>query len=384
MNLQKINIVGGGPAGLYFAILTRENYPDADITIYERNREDDREGWGIVIIQGTVRLLEKCDPDSYNEIVGHCKRWSDVDIRHDNKQMRVRGKEYISTSRNLLISALRKRCSTLGINILYGQAITDPAELADCDLLVGADGASSSVREAYKDHFGTVVDLRKHWFVWLGTEKVFDTITHVIKSTDAGTFTAECYVYSDLHSSFIPNCSEETWRRSGFDEMTVPEAVRHLSDVFKDELDGLPLLMNEGSKWRQFPHVTNKNWSHENVLLLGDALRTAHFSVGSGTRLAIEDAVVAAQALSTNETVMESLLEFERRRRPLMERLQGIAYESMLWFESIDERIDLDIIPFTYEIMTRASSLGERSLKLTDPEFLKKYQDYQFNQELPE
>ena len=384
MNLEKINIVGGGPAGLYFAILMRENYPDASIAVYERNREDDMEGWGIVIIQGTVRLIEKCDPDSYREIVDQCKRWSDVDIRHDGKQMRVRGKEYISTSRNLLVSALRKRCTSLGIDILYERHITDPKELADCDLLVGADGANSSVREAYKEQFGTVVDLRKHWFVWLGTEQVFDTITHIIKQTDTGTFTAECYVYNDLHSSFIPNCSDETWRKSGFDDMSIDEAVRYMSDVFKDELDGKPLLMNEGSRWRRFPHVTNRNWSHENVLLLGDALRTAHFSIGSGTRLAIEDAVVAAQTLSLNEDLTTALKEFERRRRPLMERLQGIAYESMLWFESVDDRIDLDIIPFTYEIMTRTSSLGERSLKLTDPEFLKKYQDYQYKQELSE
>lgn len=384
MNLNKINIVGGGPAGLYFAILMRETYPDSSITIYERNSVDDLEGWGIVIIQGTVRLLEKCDPDSYQEIVDQCKRWSDVVVWHNGEQIRVRGKEYISTSRNLLVSALRKRCTTLGIKILYEQKITDPIEIADCDLLVGADGANSAVREAYKESFGTKIDLRKHWFVWLGTEQHFDTITHISKSTPTGSFTAECYVYSDKHSSFIPNCSDETWRASGFDEMPIEEAVDYLSDVFEDELNGKPLLVNEGSVWRQFPHVTNENWSHDNVLLLGDALRTAHFSIGSGTRLAIEDAVIAAQALSTNDSVTAALGEFEKRRRPLMERLQGIAYESMLWFESIEDRIDLDLVPFTYEIMTRASSLGERSLKLTDPEFLSKYQEYKINAELTE
>jgi len=376
MNLDKINIVGGGPAGLYFAILMREYYPESKITIFERNSIDDLEGWGIVIIQGTVRLLQKCDSDSYQEIVNHCKLWSDVDVRHNGEHMRVRGKEYISTSRNLLVSALRKRCSTLGIDILYNKQITDTSEVAKCDLLVGADGANSSVRDAYKEAFKTTIDLRKHWFVWLGTRKIFDTITHISKSTSTGSFTAEAYVYSDTHSSFIPNCSDETWCASGFGEMTVDEAVHYLSEVFKDELDGQPLLSNEGSIWRQFPHVTNENWFHENVLLLGDALRTAHFSIGSGTRLAIEDAVIAAQCLSTHDTVSTALAEFEKRRRPLMERLQGIAYESMLWFESIDERMNLDIVPFTYEIMTRTSSLGERSLKLTDPEFLKRYQEY--------
>jgi anthraniloyl-CoA monooxygenase len=362
----------------------REYCPDSEITIYERNSVDDLEGWGIVIIQGTVRLLEKCDPDSYQEIVNHCKRWSDVDVRHNGEQMRVRGKEYISTSRNLLVSALRKRCKTLGIEILYEQHINDPADIADCDLLIGADGANSSVREAYKDHFRTNIDLRKHWFVWLGTEKIFDTITHISKSTPAGTFTAECYQYSDTHSSFIPNCSDKTWHASGFDRMSMEDAVSSLSDIFAEELGGRPLLSNEGSIWRQFPHVTNENWFHENVLLLGDALRTAHFSIGSGTRLAIEDAIIAAQCLASNDTVGVALAEFERRRRPLMERLQGIAYESMLWFESIDDRMGLGIVPFTYEIMTRTSSLGERSLKLTDPDFLERYQAYKQQEELEE
>jgi anthraniloyl-CoA monooxygenase len=157
-----------------------------------------------------------------------------------------------------------------------------------------------------------------------------------------------------------------------------------LSELFKEELEGEPLLFDGASQWRQFPHVTNKKWSHNNVLLLGDALRTAHFSIGSGTRLAIEDAFVAAQSLSTNDTISAALSEFEKRRRPLMERLQNIAFESMRWFETIDERIDLDIIPFTYEIMTRTSSLGERSLKLTDPEFLDRYQEYKHSKELAE
>jgi anthraniloyl-CoA monooxygenase len=384
MNLKKINIVGGGPSGLYFAILMREYFPDAEVTIFERNRSVDVAGWGIVIIQGTVRLLEKCDPDSYQEIVSQCKRWSDVDIRHNGKSMRARGKEYISLSRNLMVSALRKRCESLGVKIVYEKRITDPQELSDCDLLVGADGARSAVREAYKDFFQTEIDIRKQWFIWLGTRHIFDTITHISKSTPTGIFTAECYMYSDTHSSFIPNCNEETWRDSGFGEMSVEESVDYMSDIFEDELEGEALLYDDASQWRQFPRITNQQWSYKNIVLLGDALRTAHFSIGSGTRLAIEDAVIAAQCLSEGDTVEGALGEFEKRRRPLMERLQNIASESMRWFENIEDRIDLDIIPFTYEIMTRASSLGERSLKLTDPEFLEIYQEYKTSKELAE
>ena len=381
MNLQKINIVGGGPSGLYFAILMRENFPESRITIFERNAEVDLAGWGIVIIQGTVRLLEKCDPVSYREIIDQCKRWSDVVIRHGGEQIRVRGKEYISISRNLMISALRKRCQELGIEIVFERRITDASEVADCDMLVAADGARSAIRAAYQEFFETEIDLRTTRYMWLGTKHHFDTITHIIKSTPTGIFTAECYVYSDTHSSFIPNCSDETWRESGFHEMSIEESVRYLSEVFADDLEGQELLANVASQWMQFPHITNRKWSHENVVLLGDALRTAHFSIGSGTRLAIEDAIIAAQCISTADTIAGAFDEFQRRRRPLMERLQGIAYESMQWFENVEDHIDLDIVPFAYEIMTRASSLGERSLKLTDPDFLKRYQDYRITKE---
>lgn len=377
MKLQKINIVGAGPAGLYFAILTRDYFPEAEINIFERSRADEIAGWGIVINKGTVRLLEKCDPDSYQEIVNQCKHWSDVDNRHKGERIRVHGKEYISISRNLLISALRKRCKNLGIEIIFDKKITDVSELEDCDLLVGADGARSTVRESYSDYFRTSVDYRKHRFIWLGTKCLFDTITHIIKSTPIGIFTAECYIYSDTYSSFIPTCSEETWQSAGFESMSVEESAHYLSKLFEDELDGNPLLFDSASHWRQFPHISNRHWSHKNIVLLGDALRTAHFSIGSGTRLAIEDALVAAQCLSTSDSVQEGLHEFEKRRRPLMERLQNIAFESMVWFEDIENHIDLDIIPFTYEIMTRTSSLGARSLKLTDPEFLERYQEYQ-------
>jgi len=382
MELKRINIVGGGPSGLYFAILMRETFPESKITVYERNRADSLAGWGVVINLGTVRLLQKCDPDSYQEIVKQAKHWSDIDIRHKGEQIRIRGKEYISISRNLLVTALRKRCQNLGVDILFDQKITDVDTVADCDLLVGADGARSTIRELYKDQFQTAVDYRKNRFIWLGTKRLFDTITHIIKETPAGIFSAECYIYSDTHSSFIPNCSEETWRSSGFHEMPIEESVACLGKVFEDELAGEPLLFDDASLWRQFPHITNRRWSYKNVLLLGDALRTAHFSIGSGTRLAIEDAIVAAQCISTCSPIAEAFNEFEKRRRPLMERLQNIAFESMHWFENIQDHIDLDIIPFTYQIMTRTSSLGERSLRLTDPDFLQRYQDYENSRRL--
>jgi anthraniloyl-CoA monooxygenase len=376
MNLQKINIIGAGPAGLYFAILMRDCFPDSKINVYERARADDIAGWGIVINEGTVRLLEKYDADSYQEIIKQSKRWSDVETRYKGEQIRVRGKGYISMSRNVLVSALRKRCNALDIEISFEKNISEVSEFEDCDLLVGADGARSTVRQTYVDSFQTSVDYRKDRFIWLGTKARFDTITHIIRPTATGLFTAECYPYSDTYSSFIPTLGEETWQSSGFEAMSVEEAVKYMAGVFEEELEGQPLLFDAASHWRQFPHITNGHWSHKNILLIGDALRTAHFSIGSGTRLAIEDTIVASQCLSTCNTVSEGLAEFEKRRRPLMNRLEDVAFESMQWFENVEDHLGLDIIPFTYELMTRTSSLGEKSLKLTDPEFLKLYRDY--------
>lgn len=377
IDLKKVNIIGCGPSGLYFAILVRKNFPDAKITIYEGRAENSLAGWGIVINLGTVDLLKRYDPESYDEIMQQAKEWSKVDIYHNDQKISVQGKGYISLSRNVLVNALRRRCAALDIELLFDRKITDMSEVEDCDLLVGADGANSRVRDAYSDKFKTDVDYRTNRFCWLGTPRIFKTVTHIFKQTPTGIFTADGYVYSDTRSSFIPNIDEATWHKSGFESMTTEESVNYLSKVFEAELDGYPLEFDAASHWRQFPHITNENWSYDNVLLLGDALRTAHFTIGSGTRLAIEDTIVAVQCLSEGDNIASALKEFEKKRRPLMERLQNVAFESMCWFENINDHLEQDIVPFTYDVMTRTSTLGVRSLKFTDPEFLNQYQAYQ-------
>ena len=380
MDLQKINIIGGGPAGLYYAILVKKSFPDANITIYERNSADSLAGWGVVINLGTVKLLKKFDPDSYQEIMQQSRQWSQIDTYFKGEKISVQGKGYISLSRNILVSALRRRCTALGIEILFNKNITDISEIEDCDLLVGADGANSTVRKIYGDHFQTAVDWRRNRFCWLGTTRIFNTLTHIIKQTPTGVFTADGYPYSDTHSSFIPNIDEETWHRSGFESMSTEESVNLLSSIFEEELEACPLLFDSASHWRQFPHITNGNWSYKNVFLLGDALRTAHFTIGSGTRLAIEDTIVATEALLASDTISAALKEFEEKRRPLMERLQNVAFESMCWFEKVGDKIDQDAIPFVYDLMTRTSTLGPRSLRLMDPEFLRLYEEHTHNE----
>lgn len=379
MNLQKINIIGNGPAGLYFAILIRKSSPDAKITIYERNSADDIKGWGVIINMGTVELMKKFDPESYQDIMQQSRQWSKVDIIYKGEKASVQGRGYISISRNALVRALRKRCDALGVELVFEKNITDMAEVEDCDLLVAADGANSTVRGIYGAQFQTAVDWRRNRFCWMGTTRIFDTITHIIKKTPAGVLTADGYIYDDKRSSFIPNIDEPTWHACGFESMSTESAARYLSTVFEEELEGHPLLFDGASFWRQFPHITNGKWSYKNAFLLGDALRTAHFTIGSGTRLAIEDVIVAVQAFEASDTVPVALEEFEKMRRPLMERLQHIAFESMCWFENIQEVIDLDTIPFVYQLMTRTSTLGKRSLRLMDPEFVEQYEEYQRN-----
>ena len=373
VSLNKINIVGGGPAGLYFAILIHKIFPAAEINIYERNSIDDIEGWGIVINMGTIKLLQKTDPQSFNYLLTNTRQWSDIDIIRQNEKISVRGKSYLSTSRELLISALRQRCDSLGIPIHYNHKISTLDELKACDLLVGADGAYSFVRSELAEYFKPNVDTRTDKFMWLGTKKAFTTITHIFKQTSMGLFSAECYPYSDTHCTFIPICDSKTWERANFSTLSMDDSLKLLEEVFKDELDGENLLAGAFARWRNFPVVTNQNWFHSNVLLLGDALRTAHFSIGSGTRLALEDAIVAATAFETGDSIESSLSNFQHKRKPFVEKYQKVAYESMLWFEEIEQVIDLELIPFTFELMTRSDKLGIRSLKLQDPEFAEKY-----------
>ncbi len=378
--MKKINLVGGGPAGALFAILMRRAFPKLELQIFERNAPDQVEGWGIVLNTATIGLLEKCDAKVHERIAGLVQRWSDVDTYHKNQYISVRGKPFVSVSRKDLTSILRRRCEEAGIPIHYETGVDDPESARDCDLLVGADGAYSAVRSHYADHFEPEVDIRPDYFIWLGTNRVFPTITHIFKNTAEGVISAEGYLYSPDRSTFIAICNPESWRRCGFESMSREQTVEHLARVFEAELEGHDLMMNEASRWRNFPLVTNRNWFHPNVLLLGDALHTAHFSIGSGTRLAIEDAIMASESLQRYPVLDEALKDFEKRRKPFIERYQSAARDSLTWYENVDRIIDLDIIPFAYETMTRSDKLGIRSLKLQDPDFVERYRQWQIEQ----
>ena len=375
--MNKINIIGGGPAGLYFAILMKEMNPKIEIDIFERNGPDHTFGWGIVLTAGTMTLLKKCDLESYNEILSNSKQWSNVDIYHRGQKKSIHGSAYRSMPRIMLLKALQKRCRTLGIDIHYNKHITILDDTFNCDLLVGADGAQSLVRDKFKESYKPNIDIRKNKYIWLGTKRLFETMTLMFRKHTAGVFTAEAYVFNDSTSTFIAQCSPLTWSKAGFENMSKQETLDYLADVFKEELDGHALMWNSSVTWNNFPFIKNTNWVHPGVLLLGDALHTAHFSIGSGTRLALEDAIVAAKTISENDTIDGALRNFETVRRPYIERFQGVAFESLQWFENLDDVIDMDMTPFAYKVMTRSKIVKLRSLRLQDADFVNEYLSYQ-------
>ena len=375
--MNKINIIGGGPAGLYFAILMKEMNPKTEIQIFERNEPNHTFGWGIVLTAGTMPLLKKCDYESYNEILCNSKQWSHVDIYHRGEKKSIHGSGYRSMSRIMLLNALQKRCQTLNIDINYNSHITNIEDVFNCDLLVGADGAQSLVRDNFKESFKPSIDVRKNKYIWLGTSRLFETMTLIFKKHTTGIFTAEAYVYDDCSSTFIAQCSHSTWSKSGFENMSNQETLDYLADVFKEELKGHALMRNRSVTWNNFPFIRNTNWVHPGVLLLGDALHTAHFSIGSGTRLALEDAIVAAKTINENDTMDDALHDFETVRRPYIERFQDVAFESLQWFENLEDVIDMDLIPFAYKVMTRSKIVNLRSLRLQDADFVNEYLSYQ-------
>ena len=371
--MKKINIIGGGPAGLYFAILMKEAHPDIEINIFERNSEEIVVGWGVVLNLGTLNLLKKCDQDSYEGIMAKAKHWSDVDIIHKDEKISIRGSEYISISRMMLLSALRKRCASLNIPIQYDHPVKQIEEYRDCDLLVGADGANSVVRKHFEHQFKPTVDIRKDKYIWLGSSQVFNTITHIFKQTEHGVFAAEAYLYCDTHSTFIVSCEESCWISAGLDKMSDEQTITFLNKLFESELEQGEITGGKSIKWNNFPIVKNDHWHYSNVVLLGDALHTAHFTIGSGTRLALEDAMSVFKNIEQQDSLESALQEFQISRRPFMERYQDVAFESLKWYENVSQKIHLDLIPFAFEVMTRSKKLGIRSVKLQDPEFAQLY-----------
>lgn len=379
---MKINIVGGGPAGLYFAILAKKLDPKHEIVIHERDPEDNTYGWGIVLSGGTLASLRGADFESYAALVDQVQIWETVDIVHMGETISVGGNDFSGIKRIQLLNLLHTRCRSLGVGLAFGSNIDDPDQLLDCDLMIGADGLKSSVREAYRAEFMPKTEERQNKYIWYGTSKPFSGLTMMFHPHDDGLYIAHAYRFETQMSTFIVECDPMTWERAGFAEMNEDQTASYLGEVFKDELVGEALISNR-SLWGNFLLVRNTHWFHKNIVLLGDALHSVHFSIGSGTKLAVEDSIALAGALSQQKTVEGTLKAFEKRRKPRADAFQDAALDSLLWLEDLQDDIHLNPLPFAFKLMTRSNRISYRRLKDQDPEFMQRYESWRWANEGP-
>lgn len=372
---MNINIIGGGPAGLYFAILMKKADPAHRIRIYERNGPDDTFGWGVVFSGKTLANLRAADEESHAEITKQFEAWDNVDVVHRDQKISIHGNSFSGIARLQLLKILQRHAEQLGIEISFHTEVHDVETLRrESDLLVAADGVNSTVRLQYLEQLTPQLDLRSHRYIWYGTNELFHGLTLTFRHNTAGTFAAHSYKFNQQTSTFIVECDPETWKKAGFDRMPDEETRGYLGDVFAADLNGHPLLSNN-SKWIQFLLVKNENWFFENLVLLGDALHTAHFSIGSGTKLAMEDAIALAESFQQTSGVHEALTHFAETRRPVIEEYQSAAFESMLWFEQVRNYVHLSPMDLAFSVMTRSGRVTYEDLKKRDPEFIRNFDE---------
>jgi anthraniloyl-CoA monooxygenase len=369
---MKINVIGGGPAGLYFAILMKARGTH-QIKIYERNGPDDTFGWGVVFSGKTLANLRAADEASHAEITKQFAAWDNVDVVHRDTKVSIHGNSFSGIARLQLLKILQRRAEQLGVEIEFHSEINDVETLRnDCDLLLAADGVNSTVRVRYAEQFQPELDSRANRYIWYGTNQLFHGLTLTFRENEAGVFAAHSYKFNPTTSTFIVECDPQTWANAGFERMSDEETREYLGKVFGNDLQGHKLLSNN-SKWINFLLVKNRNWSFENVVLLGDALHTAHFSIGSGTKLAMEDAIALAESFQQSTSVSEALSNFERTRRPVIQDYQAAAFESMVWFENAREYMHLTPMELAYTLMTRSGRVSYEDLKRRDPKFAADY-----------
>jgi 2-polyprenyl-6-methoxyphenol hydroxylase-like FAD-dependent oxidoreductase len=370
---MRIAVLGGGPAGLYFASLWKGRHPDADVRLFEQNPGDVTWGFGVVFSERALEFLREDDPTTYGLITPKMETWRDITLVHRGEKIRIDGVGFSAIGRLELLLLLQERARAVGVTLEFGRAFRSVDELqalASFDVIVAADGLNSLVRRNFEGDFGTSVSQLDNKFAWYGTTKPFDSLTLTFVTTPDGTFTAHHYRYSPTMSTFIVECDRGTWERAGFDAMSPEAAKAYCEHAFAETLEGHPLVSNN-TYWRTFPQVANRRWSFRNMALVGDALHTAHFSIGSGTRLAMEDVVALVKGLeATPGDVRAGFARYEALRKPILDKLLTAANASATWHESFPAHMALPPRDFAMSYITRSGRVDLGRLREMSPQFM--------------
>lgn len=371
---MKIAVVGGGPAGLLFAELVKRERPDDRILVIEQNPADATYGFGIVLADVALRVLEDVEPGLHRDLLGCAEAQHEIRITHRGSRVPIKGNTFLGLPRVTLLNIMQTRAAARGVEIAYSRRIERIEELAEFDLVVGADGVNSAIRAQMQTHFQAEKEERLNKWVWYGTPHRFDGVELIFQETPHGIFIAHCYRYGPGSGTCVIECHPDVWRNAGLDRMSDEESRTFCGAVFRDHLGGHELISNR-SQWFNPSFVTSQRWSAGNVVLIGDALKTVHPSIGSGTRMAFEDAIALAEAASREAPdVHASLAAFESLRRARAEEFQEAAMRSILWYETVDARKHLSPLAFAYSYMMRTGKVDDERLRRIDPDFAAAYE----------
>ncbi|MGB6119105.1 MAG: bifunctional salicylyl-CoA 5-hydroxylase/oxidoreductase [Mesorhizobium sp.] len=385
---MRIVCIGGGPAGLYFGLLMKKLHPQHDVSVVERNKPYDTFGWGVVFSDATMESMRVWDPESAHEVEDAFNHWDDIELVFKGERIRTSGHGFVGIGRKKLLNILQRRCEALGVELVFERDVQSDLEFPDADLIIASDGVNSRIRNAYVDVFKPDMLVRPNRFIWLGTKKMFDAFTFDFRRTEHGWFQAHIYKFDAETSTFIIETTEEAYQAHGLDQMSQDESIAFCENLFAETLDGAPLLTNarhiRGSAWINFSRLICDHWSHFNgkshVVLMGDAAHTAHFAIGSGTKLAIDDAIELARQFKTlghdRSNIPQVLETYEEIRRVDVARIQNAARNAMEWFEVVGQRYadQLEAPQFMYSMLTRSQRISHENLRLRDRAWLEGYE----------
>ena len=369
---MRIAVIGGGPGGLYFSYLWKKRHPDAHLDLFEQNPAGATWGFGVVFSEQALEFLRADDPDTVDAIAPRMESWNNITLNLRGESVEIDGVGFSSIGRLDLLRILQARAASVGASLHFDtQASLD--QLSGYDLIVAADGLNSVVRRSFEGDFGTSLSYSANKFAWYGTTKRFETLSQTFVATGLGSFNAHHYRYSSSMSTFLVECDLATWQAYGFADKGIEESKAICEQVFAKTLDGHELISNK-SVWRNFPWVWNERWFFRNTVLIGDALHSAHFSIGSGTRLAIEDAIALTKALETERTLGDALARYQNERQPIVKKLVTAARTSADWYATFPDHMKLGLLDFAYSYITRSGRIDDARLRAMAPAFMARYE----------